>query len=154
MCIRDRQVGGFCLDARVQIDTVPGLNHCAQRALEAVVFLPSKQLRTTEASSQMLHDAHCLIVLQGMDDCCTSSRSDHALIVVVIQQVEREAVLPYDVQECCCLISCQFSPIGNISNQTDSLIELLQASLVSRVALEKVLTQYVRSPDAELRATF
>jgi hypothetical protein len=89
-----------------------------------------------------------------MDDCCTSSRSDYALIVVVIQQVEREAVLSYDVQECCCLISCQFSPIGNISNQADSLIEFLQASLVDGIAFQEVLAQYVRSPDAELRATF
>src|SRR5450830_485607 len=71
-----------------------------------------------------------IVVVEGVDDRGTRTRSSHTLVVIVVQQVECEAVLAHDAQQRCRLISRQLSPIGHVGNQTDSLIELLEAPLV------------------------
>ena len=78
----------------------------------------------------------------------------HPLVIVVVEDIQRPGVIRDHAQQRLGLVGGDIVPIKHLADDAQRLFQFLQAPLVHRVALQQVVAQDPRSPDAELRAAF
>jgi len=116
-------------------------------------FWTPRQVGFAEAVSQAGHNAKGLGVFEcvGEDPACVW-RVDALVVVVVVEEVEGSVVVGDDGEQGLGLVSREVAPLGSGGDELDGLVEVVEASLVDRVAMDEGVAQHARGPDAELRA--
>lgn len=74
-------------------------------------------------------------------------------MVVVVKKLKGPAVVVYDREQRFGFVAAEIAPDGNVGDQANGLIQLLQAVHVGGVPPDQVFAQYPGGPGAELRAT-
>jgi len=140
------------IEAGVQILAAECLHDGAGRAVEPLVLLDAEQVRRVEARAQVIDDAQRLVVAERMGDRAGSSRLCHPLMVVVVEETKRLAVVADHREQRLGLVAGEIAPAGGVGDQAHRLVQVAQAMGVDRIALDEVAAQHAGGPDAKLGA--